>query len=270
MSASRAGLAPSGALIRCRFDPRFSYALAVPAVLPARGLLVTVHNSVRWYRQCMEGFCAFAERRGLAVLAPLFPPDLFGEDNPDGYKCLLERDVRYDLVLEAMVGEVAKDLGGAPDRFLLHGYSGGAQFVHRYLFVHPQRVVAAAIGAPGAVTLLDGDVDWWAGVRDLPERFGSSIDLRALRQVPIQLVVGDGDTEVAPLREQPPSRFWRSDAERLGANRIDRLRALQRSLTAVQVETEFELMPGISHGEGDGLSIRLAERLFGQVLGSPG
>jgi pimeloyl-ACP methyl ester carboxylesterase len=255
----------SSALIACRFDPRFSYALAVPSHGAVPGLLVTVHNSVRWYELNLHEFRPFGQGHGYVVMAPVFPADLRGGSS-DGYKFLLESGERHDLVLNAMVEEVAQATGCDASRFLLHGYSGGAQFVHRYLLLHPGRVRAAAIGAPGAVTLLDEELDWWGGVRDVPQRFGLGLDLAALRKVPIQLVVGDGDTEVTPLREQPPSRFWRSDEERLGASRIDRLRAFQRSLEAADVTSEFTLMPGLAHGEGDGPSIALAERFFDEVL----
>jgi pimeloyl-ACP methyl ester carboxylesterase len=257
----------SGPLITCRFDQRFCYALTSPRVPGvARGLLVTVHNSVRWYHANLLGFRAFAERHGLFMLAPIFPAGLLGRDDEDCYKFLLERGVRHDLVLNAMVEEAAQTVGCDGSKFLLHGYSGGAQFVHRYLLLHPGRVRAAAIGAPGAVTLIDDEVDWWGGVRDLHERFGQTLDLDALRRVPIQLVVGENDTEVEPLRVQPPSRFWRSDAERLNASRIDRLQAFRRSLAEAGVASEFEVMRGLLHGEGDGPSIALAEGFFAEEL----
>jgi pimeloyl-ACP methyl ester carboxylesterase len=257
------------ALVTCRFDRRFSYALAVPDVGAndqPPGLVVTVHNSVRWYRPCLDGFRGFGQRHGQVVMAPLFPPDLLGDGNADGYKVLHEGPLRYDEVLNAMVAEVAAATGCDADRFFLHGYSGGGQFVHRYLMLHPQRVRAAAIGAPGAVTLLDDDVDWWAGVRDMGALFGRRIDLSALRGVPVQLVVGEQDTDASLLRLQPPSRFWGSEPERLHADRIARLRALQRSLQSIGMEPGFELMPGVNHGEGDGPSIALAQGLFAEQL----
>jgi pimeloyl-ACP methyl ester carboxylesterase len=255
--------------VSARFDPRFGYALAVadPLAGDSRpGLLVTVHNSVRWYDRNLAAFRDFGQRHGLVVLAPLFPPGLFGDDNPDGYKVLAEKGLRYDEVLHAMVGEVSEATGCEGERFFLHGYSGGGQFVHRYLLLHPERVRAASIGAPGAVTLLDEAQPWWGGIGDVHERFGRPLDLAAVREVPIQLVVGSDDTDPRGLREQPPSRFWPSDEERRGAHRIARLQALQRSLQAIGARTTFELMPGVGHGEGDGPSIALAQGLFAQGL----
>ena len=261
------------AFVNARFDPRFGYALAVanpPPGASKAGLLVTVHNSVRWYDRNLEAFRDFGQRHGLTVLAPLFPPGLFGDDNPDGYKVLSEKGLRYDEVLHAMVREASESTGCDGDRFFLHGYSGGGQFAHRYLLLHPERVRAASIGAPGAVTLIDDEQPWWAGVADVPQRFGRSLDLETLRAVPIQLLVGSDDTDPAGLREQPPSRWWASDAERRGAHRITRLQALQRSLLAAGARPAFELMPGVGHGEGDGPSIALAQGLFAEVLARPG
>jgi hypothetical protein len=98
------------------------------------------------------------------------------------------------------------------------------------------------------------------------ERFGHPLDAAALREVPVQLVVGSDDTDPKGLREQAPSRFWGSDEERRGAHRIARLQALQRSFQAIGAQTTFELMPGVGHGEGDGPSIALAQGLFAEVL----
>jgi pimeloyl-ACP methyl ester carboxylesterase len=165
-----------------------------------------------------------------------------------------------------MVREVAETTGCEGERFFLHGYSGGGQFVHRYLLLHPGRVRAASVGAPGAVTLLDEAQPWWGGTADVHERFGHPLDLAAVREVPVQLVVGSDDTDTRGLREQPPSRFWPSDQERRGAHRIARLQALQRSLQAIGTRTSFELMPGVGHGEGDGPSIALAQGLFAEVM----
>ena len=259
--------------VSARFDQRFGYALSVadaPAGATRSGLVVTVHNSVRWYDRNLEAFRDFGQRHGLVVLAPLFPPGLLGDDNPDGYKMLQEKGLRYDEVLHAMVREVSEATGCEGESFFLHGYSGGGQFVHRYMLLHPERVRAASIGAPGAVTLLDDALPWWGGVADVAQRFGRQVDVDALCRVPMQLVVGTDDTDPSGLREQPPSRWWASDEQRRSAHRIARLQALQRSLQAAGARPALELMPGVGHGEGDGPSISLAQGLFAEVLARAG
>ena len=43
------------------------------------------------------------------------------------------------------------------------GFSGGAQFAHRFLYIHPGRLRAVSLGAPGLVTMLDETRAWWVG-----------------------------------------------------------------------------------------------------------
>lgn len=62
------------------------------------------------------------------------------------------------------------------------------------------------------------------------------------------------------------SRYWNSEAERVDANRIDRLRALQRSLEDSGVSAEFELMPGVEHAAGPAPAIALAKRFFVKAM----
>ena len=190
-------------------DPRFSYCLFVPepdANAPAPGLVVVIHDSMRNFMECRDAFADFGEKHRQVVLAPLFPINVLGDGNPDGYKYLFEGSIRYDLLLNGMIEAVGRETGCDTSRFCIYGYSGGGQFVHRYLFLHPQRLRAASVGAPGEVTLLDPEVDWWAGVRDVQAVLGQALDLAALRRVPLQLVVGDQDIETEELDPAPASR----------------------------------------------------------------
>jgi dienelactone hydrolase len=250
----------------CLADPRFSFGLLLPERGPPKRLLVVVHDSTREIEPCLSPFAAFAKQHDSAVLAPLFPAGVLGDGNEDGYKFLFEADIRYDQVLNAMVDQVAAQTGCAADGLLLHGYSGGGQFVHRYMLLHPARLAALVVGAPGEVTLLDDDNPWWAGVQDTRQHFGAEVDAAALGRVPICMLVGERDTETHELLVQPPSRFWPSDAERQAANRIQRLAALHRSLRDAGVAAHFELMPGASHGSGREQAAARARQFFAQRL----
>ena len=248
-------------------DPRFSYCLYVPPADPAApppGLIVAVHDSMRTVNHCRDLFAGLGARQRQVVLAPLFPADVLGDGNVDGYKYLIEGDIRYDLVLNGMVDLVAATTGCDASRFCLFGFSGGGHFAHRYLLTHPERLFAASIGAPGQVTLIDPHTDWWAGVRDLPARFGRPLDLDALRRVAVQMIVGDRDTDTREIIHAPGSLYWRAEAEAMGRNRIERLRTLQRSFEAAGVTVEFALLPGEDH-ELDPVSAA-AEAFFARKL----
>lgn len=253
-----------------RADPRFSYALALPPHDPARGspgLIVTVHHTLRNVIECRDRFAVFAAAQYQVVLAPLFPQGVFGDGNADGYKYMLERDLRYDLLLNGMIDEVVHRTGCRADRFCLQGYSGGAHFAQRYLLLHPHRLRAVSIGAPGQVTALDADQPWWAGIQDFETRFGQALRIDAMRQVPTQLLVGDEDTDTHAIGPAGASRFWASDTERRHADRIARLKMLCRSYEAAGLQPVFETMPGIRHIDGTPPAIARAQAFFERYLG---
>jgi poly(3-hydroxybutyrate) depolymerase len=250
-------------------DSRFAFALFVPEHPPASsapGLLVTVHDSTRNHLACTERFAPFAQAHGLVVLAPLFPRNVLGDGQVDGYKFLCEPGLRYDQLLHEMIDEATRRTGCDGTRFFLQGYSGGAQFVHRYLLLHPERLRAASVGAPGVVTLPDERVDWWAGVRDLDSAFGRPFNPALLRNVPIQLIVSDGDTETWEIREQPPSGHWPVEADRLRSNRVDRLRVLHRALLGMGANSQLTMLRGLPHGQGPGPAATLAQQFFAEQL----
>ena len=225
-------------------DRRFSYCLYSPG-LHSPGVpgpwpvVVVVHGTQRMAERYRDAYRDFAEEHGCLVVAPLFPA---GADEPgdlSGYKRLEFRGTRYDLVLLAMLDEIAADLPARVDRFHLHGFSGGGQFAHRFALLHPERLASVSIGAPGRVTRIDPDTPWWLGTADVAERFGRALDLAELRRVPVQMVVGAEDTDTAEIAEP--------GLDAGGATRIDRLHALQANFERHGIAVELTLLPGVGH-----------------------
>ncbi|MDE1994058.1 MAG: alpha/beta hydrolase [Rhizobiaceae bacterium] len=230
-------------------DPRFSYCLYVPekGSLSDRSLLSVIHGSYRNFTAHRDQFRDFAETHNCLILAPLFPGNVLGDGNLDGFKYMVEGNIRYDRVLESMVEEVAVRYEINDKRFGLVGFSGGAHFAHRFLLLRPERLWGVSVGAPGSVTLLDRQRDWWIGVRDLEERFGATADPRQIARVPIQLVVGDADLDTQEILHRPGRRYWAEGANEAGATRPERLRALKNSLSDNGIEVSFDLLPGVGH-----------------------
>jgi poly(3-hydroxybutyrate) depolymerase len=260
----RTGATP---FVASQADQRFSYALYVPAAhrtttipLP---LLVVVHGTARTAERYRDALAGFAETHGCVVLAPLFPAGIGDPDDLHNFKFLAYGDIRFDLVLLAMVDEVAARYRVDADRFLLHGFSGGGQFTHRFLYLHPGRLAAASIGAPGRVTMLDPTRPWWIGTADVAERFGRGIDLDALRRVAVQMVVGEADTETWEINN-PGGANWMPGADAAGTTRVSRLRALHADFAAHGIEARFDLVPGVGHQGARVLPT--VERFFAQVL----
>jgi poly(3-hydroxybutyrate) depolymerase len=61
---------------------------------------------------------------------------------------------------ERIVAEVLSLTNASPGPLHLSGYSGGGQFVHRFMLVHPGRVARVAVGAAGWYTFPDPALDW--------------------------------------------------------------------------------------------------------------
>ena len=230
-------------------DSRFSYCLYVPehGDNAARSLLCVIHGSYRNFTAHRDQFKDFADANNCAILAPLFPANVLGDGNLDGFKYMVEGDIRYDQVLEGMVAQVSARYGIDGCRFGLVGFSGGAHFAHRFLLLRPERLWGVSVGAPGSVTLLDRQRDWWPGVRDIEQRFGTTIDPQRLAEVPIQLVVGDADLDTTEIIHRPGGRYWTEGANDAGATRLERLRALEHSLADAGAQITFDLLPGVGH-----------------------
>ena len=182
----------------CLAFPQFSYYLYVPRgyrQLKSLSLIVLVHGSGRNAYSLRDEFIAIAERRGCAVLCPLFPTGLEDPNDTNNYKLIKFHEVRYDNVLLEMVEEAhARYPRINTGTFLLWGFSGGGQFVHRFAYLHPERLMGLAIGAPGTVTMLSSTSNFPVGVRDLQTIFGKEVNFAALRGVPTLFVAGDADT----------------------------------------------------------------------------
>ncbi|MCA0241878.1 MAG: alpha/beta hydrolase [Proteobacteria bacterium] len=254
----------------CRADPRFGYCLYVPPGFdddPAgHALVVAMHGSGRTMQTYRDRFAAFGRYRRCVILAPLFPVGPLGDGNAHGFKLLQEGELRYDRLLLAMVDEAGALLGTRFGRFLLFGYSGGGHFAHRFFYLHPERLHAVSIGAPGAVTLLDDGRDWWVGTRDLQQRFGRAIDLDAMRAVRVQLVVGAADLETWEIHYPADSVQYMPGINDSGRTRIERLAALRRSLEGHGIACRHDVVPNVAH---DGVQVLpQVEDFFEQVLGT--
>lgn len=232
-----------------RIDPRLHYCLYVPRRLTGDDrvpLVVIQHGTARSATNYRDQSVEFAEEQGVVVLTPIFPAGLIDPADLHNFKFIEYQGIRFDRMLLAIVDEVAERFPVAAQRFYLHGFSGGGQFAHRFLYLHPDRLAAVSIGAPGRITQLDDSLPWWLGTQGFEERFGQSIDFDALRRVPIQLVVGSEDVETWEIMNRGESN-WMDGAELTGSTRIERLRTLERNYRTHGLDITFDLVDGVAH-----------------------
>ena len=235
-----------------RADPRFSWCAYVPEEFePANAseyrLLVAVHGTGRLMTLYREAFAAFADQNRFIVLAPLFPAGITAPDDLSSYKLLRAGTLHYDAILLSMIDEIAAKYRIDVSRFALFGFSGGGHFAHRFLYLHPERLSAVSIGAPGVVTLLDRERDFWVGVRNFESVFGKPLDLEAMRGVPVHMVVGGNDTETWEITLRPGIGWWMDGADLAGGDRQNRLRLLKASFEAAGIAVRHDTVPGTAH-----------------------
>lgn len=233
----------------CQYDQRFSYCLYVPSQARSQvdlPVCVVVHGSRRTAERYRDLFADFAERYGCVVLSPLFPVGVPDVDDLSGYKYLIEKGVRYDLILLAMLDEVGQRFPVSTEKFFLHGFSGGGQFAHRFFYLYPERLQAVSIGAPGVVTLPTKE-NWWMGLSDIKELFGININFDTICSVPVQILVGEQDLDGSEINLTPESRYWQPDCNQAGKNRLERAKTLAKHLEGLGCSVDLDIVSGLGH-----------------------
>lgn len=247
-------------------DPRVSYALYIPPTyydtestpkkLP---LLVSVHGTGRELAVPQrEEMVSFANSTPCAILAPLFPAGLDGPNDLDSYKMLRSKSLASDLVLLSILDEIAARWPGIrTDKVFMMGFSGGGQFVQRFLCIHPERLLAVSVGAPGRTTMLDPVQSWPVGVANMEILFGRSIQKQIIQQVPIQLAVGSADDRVHGGEdlwnwlEQFKGRMGKGrqegELQAMRQGRLQTLQDLQKNWEKDNIQSQLHVIEGISH-----------------------
>ncbi len=250
-------------------DSRQEYLLYVPH-RAGRGapILVTVHGISRNVEEHAKLFAPYAEEHGVVLVAPFFT-----SQRNEGYQRLTKSGVgqRADRALEAIVDEVAASTGAEGRRFRLFGFSGGAQFAHRYTLAHPDRVLSAAIGAAGWYTFPDPRTPYPYGLGPSADRSDLRFDPSRFLRVPITVFVGKEDTAGGESlrrnprldRQQGRTRLERARRWVAEMNRAARSRGLPPLASCQEVA-------GIEHSFGQFMKEgELGERVFAALFATP-
>ncbi|GMQ95613.1 MAG: hypothetical protein BMS9Abin14_061 [Gammaproteobacteria bacterium] len=231
-------------------------------------LLVSVHGISRNARAHATCLARVAEQYRVVVVAPLFTIRRFHDYQRMGNS---RRGERPDRALNEIVAEAGCLTGANAERFFLFGYSGGAQFAHRYAMAYPQRIAGLALGSAGWYTFPDPDKRYPWGMRASHGLPDLSFDLDRFLELRIRLFVGGLDT----LRGPDLNRSRRIDMQQ-GATRLERAvhwaAALRRAalLAGKSADVSLCTLPRSGHCfeenvAHDQLDQRLFEALFGDL-----
>ena len=206
--------------------------------------IVFVHGYKRRADMQVEQLKMISDITGRALLAPCFTKEQHRRyqrlgKGTDGLRadryfdaCLEDVTARYDLKTE---------------KFLLIGYSGGAQFGHRYAMVHPHRVTRLIAIAAGWYTYPDAAISYPHGLATAGKLRAVSINPEVFLRIPMNVLVGANDLDSVNLR-----RNSRLDKQQ-GKDRVERARRwvlamrMAARLYRVDVDISYQEVPGIGH-----------------------
>lgn len=222
-------------------EPQRDYFVLIPATArPGARVLVLVHGISENALVHVLRFADLARRHGFVLVAPLFLKRVYGR-----YQQLVDakRGSRADLALLDILAAVGRDVGAAVDKVSIFGFSGGAQFAHRFTFMHPERVQACACASAGWYTLPEPELAYPEGLRSAPTP-GADIAPDAIRQVPFHVLIGDRDT----ARDSSLRTSRQLDAMQ-GRDRLERARRWFAAMQAwgASPAGTFTLLPGVGH-----------------------
>lgn len=222
-------------------DPRFRFVYHQGE--QAGPLIVAVHGSDRDVSELVSGLRPVANSSGASIIAPLFHTSDGIPLSADGYKFLNAGGIDYRSLLIQMVRQAAPDHG----QVYLFGFSGGAQFVHRFAYFSPIPLSGVIAVAPGNVTLIRDDLDWWPGLRGSAAALEAAPDIAALRSTPMRIAVGDQDRFGGLITRPQGSPFGAEHSDLAGQTRTARAQALAESLRSAGISAEYHPIAGAGH-----------------------
>lgn len=242
--------------------------LQVPAGwTPGGPVLVAVHGISREARQQIDLFAAHAALHRCALIAPWFREEDYAGFQRLGLDGRGGRADRFLLRILAAFDELFECATPSAARFLF-GYSGGAQFAHRFALLHPGHCSALVLGAAGWYSFPDPAVAWPRGLADWPAE--QSPALADWLHLPMLVLVGRKDIE-----QDEVLRTGRALNRQQGRNRLERARRFVGAVNAaagtagVVAPARLEVLPGVGHSFIDAVTLGgLADRTF-NFLGFP-
>lgn len=179
---------PRPLFLRCPGQPEREYYLLLPTDLhPGAEPLVLVHGISRNAPELVLRFAELASRLGVPLIAPLFRRDSFGQ-----YQQAIDprSGQRSDLALLDILDNASSRFGLATQQIALFGFSGGAQFAHRFALLHADRVRICVPVSAGWYTMPDPELAWPLGLGQSPHPIHPQA-----RSLPFHVIVGQRERD---------------------------------------------------------------------------
>ena len=207
-------------------------------------MFATVHGVSRNAEEHARAFAPVCEQLNMVLIAPIFTRERHRDYQRLGRG---KRRARGDLLFNRCLSEVASLVSADTSRICLFGYSGGAQFAHRYLMAHPHRISRAVIAAAGWYTFPDDRQRFPYGIGPTPSLDGVRFEPEGFLKIPVHVLVGARDVGLVNVRSTARLN------EQQGRNRVERagnwVAAMRAAAEAYGAESAVTLtkVPGVNH-----------------------
>lgn len=231
------------------------YLLYVPRnTKPGARVFVAVHGISRNAIDQAYAFAPLAEHQEVILVAPYFPEPPFWDYQFLGRK---GKGERADMALDKVVDEVGKLTKADVSRLYLFGYSGGAQFVHRYAMAHPERVARLVIGAAGWYTFPDVELNYPRGLKVKNRQLENvRFNPQAFLKVPTRILVGEKDVQQDPALNKS-DRINKMQ----GHTRVERAKRWADAMNSeagrlgYPASCSVQLLPGAAHSFAESMQL---------------
>lgn len=166
------------------------YDLFVPPGGEGRPLIVVVHGARSQSVHHLQAMRPGAAVHGRALMAPSFH-----DAHHRGFQKLAAAGVALGAAsaFDAAVAGAAARLGHPSAPIDLIGFSGGAQFAHRYALLFPSHVRRLVVVSAGWYTYLDPTRPFPEGIAPSATSASSPVDVDAFLAIPTLVAVGERD-----------------------------------------------------------------------------
>lgn len=207
-----------------------------------------------------------AKKLRIPLLVPVFP-------RPAArwmyYTHALDRDAflskgvgfdRLDLQLLAMIKDAKKQLADQNiylhDKFFITGFSASGTFANRFSLLHPEKIKATASGGINAIAILPVSelssklLNYPLGIADIPGITGKSVKLKAFKNLPKLLFMGEKDDNDAVAFDDAYSKEERALVYELMGKQLipQRWNFIRKIYEENNIRADFKTYPSIGHG----------------------
>ncbi|MDH4223050.1 MAG: hypothetical protein OEV55_05855 [candidate division Zixibacteria bacterium] len=188
------------------------------------------------------------------VYTVAFPTEVFLK-NTD--KFCQRSDLKVNMMVDEFTNRLRKEGYRVSDRILIDGFSAGAMFAQRYALLHPDRVLAIAIGQCGGAMTLPSEtydttkLNWPVGVNDFLPLTGNQFDFNSYKEIAQFVYIGEMDSTNSTLAHI--GELWHSEGQieflKKSFGNTDPIRIANQSkyLKDLGCNITFKINPGIGH-----------------------